>query len=192
MNEVIAEMQQFFAGTSIWVYVFIFLGRMFDVSAATLRIVLINRGERVVGSIVAFFEIIVWVFVTKLVLENALEDPLKFLVYAVAFALGTYVGSWLDDKLALGLSAIHVVVSSEPEAEQLQKLLHDNGYGVTAIDVHGGEDDSRYMFITNVRRKSTQHVIKIINSVCTNAVITISDVKTQKGGYFRTSVVPRK
>ncbi len=180
----LAAIHGFLSGCSVWVYLVIFFGKIAEVSTSTLRMVLINRGERLVGSMVAFIEIIIWLVIASAVLSGANNDVLKLLVYAVAYCAGNYVGSWLDEKLALGLSAIQIVVQTQEEANQVKNALKDKGFGVTAIDVQGIDSAQHYMLITNVRRKMLNFAIKLINNNCENAVITVSDVKTQKGGYL--------
>src|SRR5690554_6864634 len=89
-----------------WIYFLIFFGKIIEVTVATLRMVLINRGERVKGMIIAFFDILLWLIVTGTVLDGYQEDPLRIVAFATAFAVGNYLGSWFEDKLAFGLSSI--------------------------------------------------------------------------------------
>ncbi|MDL2236096.1 DUF5698 domain-containing protein [Christensenellaceae bacterium OttesenSCG-928-L17] len=187
-------MEQFFEAfgqlaqtRSIWIYFIIFFGKLLEVTTSTLRIVLINRGIRVQGSLLAMLEITLWLMITSTVLANFQSDPLKVIVYAAAFGLGNYMGSWLDEKLAFGLSSIQIVVSDPCEANRLCDEMRKAGFGITSIDVHGMEEKPHYMMFTMIRRKLLQEALEIINSVTSNAVITVSDVKVQKGGYLRNS-----
>ena len=84
---------QFLATGTIWVYLVIFLGKIVEVSLGTLRIVLINRGERLIGSLIALIEISLWLIIAGNVLTNYQSDPLKMVAYALAYAMGNYVGS---------------------------------------------------------------------------------------------------
>lgn len=61
-------MLKFLQSDSIWIYFIIFFGKITEVTFATLRIVLINRGERVKGSLVALIEVFLWIYVTGTVL----------------------------------------------------------------------------------------------------------------------------
>ena len=110
MNEFLQAIETFAKGSTIWVYLFIFFGKILEVSFGTLRIVLINRGERTIGSLIAVVEITLWLIVASSVLTGFKEDFLKGIVYAVAFACGNYIGSWLDELLAFGLSSMQVVL----------------------------------------------------------------------------------
>lgn len=96
----------FMSGQNIWVYAFIFFGKILEVSVSTLRIVLINRGIRLVGSLLAVIEIIIWLIVTSTVLNGFQTDPIRIVFYAAAFGMGNFIGSWLDEKLAFGLSLV--------------------------------------------------------------------------------------
>lgn len=175
------------ATTSIWIYLLIFFGKMIEVATSTLRIVLINRGIRALGSLLAILEITLWLIITSTVLTSFRTDPLKMIAYATAFGLGNYLGSWLDEQLAFGLSSIQIVVPDVESAQALCHVLSDNGFGVSQMEVRGKDEEQRYMILTMIRRKLLQEGIALINNTCKSAVITVSDVKVQKGGYLRNS-----
>ncbi|MDL2258654.1 DUF5698 domain-containing protein [Eubacteriales bacterium OttesenSCG-928-K08] len=182
--EVFGELAQ---TTSIWIYLIIFFGKLLEVTTSTLRIVLINRGIRLVGCILAVIEITLWLMITSTVLGNFQSDPLKIVVYAAAFGLGNFLGSWLDEKLAFGLSSVQVVVTDVADAHNISKAMRQSDFGITSMDVHGIDESERYMLITMIQRKRLPKALEIINSVTSNALITVSDVKSQKGGYMRNS-----
>ncbi len=184
MNDVLKLIESFVSGTSVWVYLFIFFGKILEVSLATLRIVLINRGVRSVGSMIAFFEVMIWLILASSVLMGFKEDFLKGIVYGIAFACGNYIGSWLDDLFAFGLSSMQVVLPDMEAARQAESCLRANGFGVTSLDVHGRDND-RAMLIMTMQRKRLQEAISILEHQCNGAVFTVSDIKTQRGGYMQ-------
>ncbi len=177
------------ASTSIWIYLIIFFGKLLEVSTSTLRIVLINRGIRLVGSLLAILEITLWLIITSTVLSSFRTDPLKMLVYAVAFGMGNFLGSWLDERLAFGLSSVQIVVPDMENARTLSEILRDNGFGISSVEVRGIDNNQHYMLWTMIRRKLLKEVLSLITTHCSSAVISVSDVKTQKGGFIRTSPV---
>lgn len=185
MVEFFVALEELAATHSIWIYLIIFFGKLLEVATSTLRIVLINRGIRMLGCILAVVEIVLWLLVTSTVLTSYRTDPLKALVYAIAFGAGVYVGSWLDEKLAFGLSSVQIVVSDICDAHNLCATLRARGYGVTTMDVHGIDDQERYMMVTMIKRKLLHELLHLINQTASSAVITVSDVKVQKGGYLR-------
>jgi uncharacterized protein YebE (UPF0316 family) len=172
----------FLNGDSIWIYVFIFCGKILEVSIATLRIVLISRGERTVGSLVAIVEVALWLVVTGTVLTGFQTDMMKIIVFIVAFAIGNFIGSWLEEKLALGLSQIQVIVHEKEDEDKLAGALREKGFGVTTLEVYGMED-TRYMLLLILKRKLVKETLALIDKTCSNALITIGDVEA-KGGYM--------
>lgn len=185
MKELLDQLSRFTQTQSIWVYVFIFCGKVLEVTVSTLRIVLINRGIRLVGSLIAIIEVTLWVLIVSTVLASVQSDPLKIVVYAVAFGLGNFLGSLLDEALAFGLASIQVVVPDAAIAHELAAILRKKGFGITVMGAQGIDDQNRYMLLLMIRRKSLKEALQTITGACNNAVITVTDVKAQKGGYLR-------
>ena len=154
-----------------------------EVSFSTLRIVLINRGERTVGAFIAIIEITLWLILASSVLAGFQTDFLKGIVYAVAFACGNYIGSWLDELLAFGLSSMQVVLPDMASAKEAEQCLRSKGFGITSLDVHGRDDD-RSMLIMTMQRKRLPEAISTLEEHCNGAVVTVSDIKVQRGGYL--------
>lgn len=107
------------------------------------------------------------------------------LTYAFAFALGNFMGSWLEEQLAFGLCSVQVVVMTREKSESVCNELRKNGFGVTQLTTRGMDDTDRYLILCTLRRKLSHEAIAIIQRVADDAVITVSDVKSQRGGYLR-------
>lgn len=187
MNEFLQAIAAFALGKTVWVYLFIFFGKILEVSFGTLRIVLINRGERTVGAMIAIIEISLWLIVASGVLAGFRDDFLKGVVYAVAFACGNYIGSWLDELLAFGLSSVQVVLPNAQTAKDAEQCLRAKGFGITSLDVHGRDND-HCMLLMTMQRKRLPEVLAWLETNCTGAVITVSDIKTARGGYLEKTV----
>lgn len=174
---------EFLKGDTVWVYLFIFLGKIIEVTIATIRIVLINRGERKKGSIVALIEVSLWIIVTGTVLTGFTQDILKAVLYCLAFALGNYVGSYIEDKIALGLSTVQVI-SEKEYYEQIAAALRENNMAVTAIDGKGQHGDKKILFI-HLKRSRIAEAVKLVNSINNKCVITVTDLRVLKGGFIK-------
>ena len=175
-------MIDFLKSDSIWIYFIIFFGKIIEVTFATLRIVLINRGERTKGSVVAFIEIILWIYVTGTVLTGFTSSPLKVVVFALAFALGNFTGSWLEGKIALGLSTVEIITTDDPAA--LVEILRAHNLGVTVIDGEG-KDGPRKILKVHLKRNRIASTVKLINKHTENCVISVTDLKVIKGGFIK-------
>lgn len=183
MNGFLQAVADFASGTGILVYAFIFFGKLLEVSIGTLRIVLINRGVKAVGAAMAMIEIILWLVVASTVLTGFREDWLKGLMYALAYALGNYLGTILDERLAFGLCSVQAVINDEKDAIRVCAALRRKGFGVTTLDVHGRDDD-HYMLMMTMKRKRVDEAMSAIEELNPGAVISVSDVKSQRHGYL--------
>ena len=84
-------------------YLIIFAAKTIEVSIATVRLVLVNKGERVKGAVLGFIEILIWISLVSSVLNNITDDPFKIIAYAAGFSLGNYLGVSIGLKLQLAL-----------------------------------------------------------------------------------------
>lgn len=174
----------FLTQPSVWVYIFIFVGKIAEVAVSTVRLVLINRGERLKGSIIGFFEVTLWLIVTGTVLAGFQNDIWRCLVFALAFALGNYAGSWIESKLAFGLCSIQVIVPKDEDTDKLVAELRENGFGVTMMEGEG-KTGRREILMLHMKRKRIPAAINLVKSQLCNAVITVNDIKVISGGFIK-------
>ncbi len=167
--------------SGIGLYLVILVLKTIEVSMATLRIVLITKDERIKGAIIGFFEVILWVFLVSTVLTTITEDPFKVVVYALGFALGNYVGSRLENYLAIGTTSIQAIVLKE-HGKELSQMLRNLGFAVTAVDAFGMNFKREILYL-HVPRRKVQDTVKLIKSFQNNVVITVNDIKPMYGGY---------
>lgn len=166
---------------SIVLYLFILIVKVFEVSLATTRIVLITKGEKLQGAIIGFFEVIIWVVLASTVLNDITNDPFKVVIYALGFAVGNYVGSILEQKLGIGTIRVEAIVKSH-DGDELANQIRGEGFAVTVVEGQG-MNFKRHILIMHVPRKRTQDIISLIKESQDNVVITINDVKPIYGGF---------
>ncbi|WP_312699916.1 DUF5698 domain-containing protein [Sedimentibacter sp.] len=165
-------------------YIIIFCAKIIEVSISTIRLVYINKGERVIGACLAFVEILIWLVVVSSVLNNISEDPIKMFIYAIAFSMGNYIGVTIESKIAVGLASIQVVVN-EDTGKMLAEALRDESYGVTIIDGTGKDDSKKSLLFIQLKRKKISDAVKLIKQTAPTAYITINDIKSMVGGYLK-------
>ncbi len=165
----------------VWLYSFIFFGKIIEVAMATVRIVLITKGEKILGATIGFFEVVLWVILAVTILTDITSDPMKVVVYALAFSLGNYYGTIIEDKLALGSVRVEAIVKKSL-AKQMSIDLRAKGYGVTAVDAYG-KDDRKEMIIMHISRKNTKKVIDFLKTYDEQMMITATETRPLYGGY---------
>lgn len=162
-------------------YLTILIAKMIEVSIGTTRIVLITKGERVMGACLGFVEVIIWVIIVSTVLTDVTKDPVKVVVYAIGFGLGNYVGSLIENRIGIGTIRLEAIVMEEHGLD-LANALREEGYAVTMLDGKGMNND-RHVLLLNIKRKKHDSVVEMIKSYQNNVVITINDIKPVYGGY---------
>lgn len=173
---------EFLAGNSIWAYIGIFFGKIIEVTLATLRMVLINRGEKTKGALIGLIESILWIYIVASVAIGIADNPLKAVLYAVAYSIGNYLGAYVESKIALGLSTIQVITAEN--TSDLLTVLRANNLAVTVIEAGGMNGPNKILEI-HLKRKRITPTVKLINKNIPNCVIAVSDVKILRGGYIR-------
>lgn len=164
-------------------YVLIFLAKTIEVSITTIRIVYVNRGQRVKSALLGFVSSILLITIVGSVVYGLAEDPFKIVAYASGFTLGNLLGVYLESKIAIGLSSIHVVVDEEM-GYKLAMILRDHELGVTIIDGVGKDDNKKSLLSIELKRKKIPKIVKLIKQTDPHAFISINDVTSTFGGYF--------
>jgi uncharacterized protein YebE (UPF0316 family) len=158
----------------------IFLARLTDVSMGTMRQILIYRGRRKIASFSAFFEIMIWIIaVSRVVTTSA---PFYYMIaYGLGFASGNYLGSYIEEKIALGYLFAYIVPK---RTSDLVNKLREAGFGVTVM--HGsGSMGTHPVYNILFRRKDGQRLVDIIKEHDEEAFYTLMDVRSERGGYIR-------
>lgn len=167
----------------IWDYLFIFFARVTDVSIGTLRLMLMVRGRRWLASVLSFFEVGVWLLALTRVLSN-LDNPWKMLVYCLGFATGVYVGQWIEELLALGVSSAQVIPRSAEAAQALRDALRQEGFGVTTLMGEGRQGPRMVLLVTSPRR-GIPRLLEIIRRYDDHAFVTVIDTRASLGGHMQ-------
>lgn len=167
------------------IYLAIFLGRIIDVSIGAVRTNLMVRGYKALAAILAFVEVSVWLIVSSNVLTDIAKDPLKAIVYSLGFATGFYVGGMIEEKLAIGMSKIHIVVEDKYVSYLIDKLKSAN-FGVAPVEI--GHDVNRHILLVFTKRKRTNECVKLVKEIQEDAVVVISDVRSVMGGFIKSKL----
>jgi len=162
----------------------IFSLKIVEVAICTLRIILISKGYRKEGTILSFIEVLLWVFIASKVLVGMFEAPIKAVVYSIAFSVGVFMGSVIENYIAMGRVLIQTIISKENSAP-LVNALRQKGYAVTTMNAQGRDSEKTVLMIF-ANRKGNEELIKEIHNLDSSAMIITNDVSTLKGGTIST------
>jgi len=158
----------------------IFLARRCDVTLGTLRNVFISKGLRNVVPILGFCEVTIWLLSIKQIMQH-LDNPLCYIAFAGGFAMGTYVGLFVEKRLAIGMQVLRIIINqdAQPFIEMLQKA----NFGVTVIDGHGSKGPVK-IILTIIKRKDFDFIRELIKQTNPQAFYSIEDVRVASQGVF--------
>lgn len=112
----------------------IFCSRVADVSVGTIRIVFVSRGNKVIAPLLGFVEVLIWLLAIGNIMQN-LDNPPAYLAFAGGFAMGNFVGLWIEQRLAVGLLAMRIITRTRASA--LIEALRERGFRVVSVKGHG-------------------------------------------------------
>lgn len=168
----------------------IFFGRICDVSLSTLRIVFISKGEKLLAAGIGFCEVFIWVVIISQVLSRT-SEMISFVAYAAGFSAGTYIGLYIEQRLALGFLKYRVFTLRN--GMELLKLLNKAGFGSTLV--HGEGSVTEIDIIeTVINRNDAKKVEKILENFDPKAFCLVEDIRAKQLGIFskRQSLAQRK
>lgn len=170
-----------YIGTDVfnWIIVplLIMCARIFDVSLGTVRIILIGKGYKNVAPIVGFFEILVWIIAVSQIMQH-LDRWLYYIAYATGYALGTFIGMKLENKLSLGQVVVRIITASD--STDIIDCFKENNYNFTTVEATGKFGPVKIIFMITQRHLLNQ-IIKLIEEHNSNSFYSVEDVRYVKG-----------
>ncbi len=177
-------MQESFFQTGIFQWgilpLLIFMARVTDMSMDTMRIMLLSRGQKILAPLIGFVQVLIWLAVIQQIFLN-LSNIFCYLAYAGGFAVGTYAGMMIEERIAIGFQVLRVI--TRMEGAELIAFLRKEGYGVTVVDGCGTNGKVNLIY-TIVKRSEIGKVIGLVNQFNPKAFYTIEDVKFVNEGIF--------
>ncbi|WP_411503623.1 DUF2179 domain-containing protein [Brevibacillus centrosporus] len=164
-----------------WEFVLIIIGiNILYVSFFTLRLLMVIKGYRFLASIIAMVEVFVYLKGLGLVLDN-LDNPVNLAAYCIGWGLGVFVGSKIEEFLALGYVTLQVVVDSVDL--ELPDKLRQCGFGVTSW-VAEGRDGQRLMMQVLTKRTNEKKLWNHIYEIAPKAFVISLEPKQLRGGFW--------
>lgn len=158
---------------TILIYIGIFIFKAIEEALRTLHIIVVSNGKKWLGAIVQFFVAIIWLIVTGTVIVDIREDPLKVVFYALGSLIGSYLGSLIEEKIALGYIELTVETDSEISNNLITELKNKK-YNIKTLP---GNKDNTELVIIIIPRKKSNEVINTIRKFDKESEIITETVK---------------
>ena len=152
-------------------YFLIFMAKVIENTLGTLRLIIVANGKKVFGAILQGIIAIIWAISAGIVIVDVNKDILKIVFFALGSLVGSYIGSLIEEKIALGSSIITSIIN-EKDALLIIRTLRKKRYVVSTINI----DNKKRTIAIMVHRKRIKNVSNIIKKIDNNAVIIAQSI----------------
>ncbi len=127
---------------------------------ATLKSILMAKNIMNPVYIISFIDAMIFTTImSKVTSSNGLPFTIA---YALGRTAGVYIGSKIEDKLALGILEVDIFLNDKNKVMELSNKLRDTGYTVNNFIVGGNNGDRRYQIEVIIKRKELKILEDII------------------------------
>jgi uncharacterized protein YebE (UPF0316 family) len=162
-------------------FLLIVAARITDMTLDTIRTASIVQGRRMFAAVLGFFQSVIYVLAIAKVLLN-MDHPIYALAYGLGFALGTFLGITIEQRLAFGLQVASLFTKKGAE---LAKALILAGYRVAKVQGHSRDGDVTILYV-EVPRKQTRKLISEAAAIDETCFCVVNDVKA--AGFAKRSL----
>ena len=137
-----------------------------------------NKGKPVFGALLGFIESAIWIVAISQVIQD-LNDPFLIFGYALGFAAGTIMGSYIENTIAIGDIVVRIFVPKDCDSEKVAEQLRTNGLGVTIINGEGMQGEVTIAWCVTPRKR-LKEVMKIVSEITPDAYVTTEPTNPTK------------
>lgn len=156
--------------------------KIVEITIQSLKTCMMVKGQRLKAAGLGLVECTIWGLVISTIIGTLGDNLFLLAFYCVGYATGLFLGSTLENKIALGTSNLELIANDD-STEKITDYLTSRGMGYTVFAGHGSTDKMNMIFIV-LPRKETPKTLKAIRKVCDNKVFVVaSEVSKYAGGY---------
>ena len=156
--------------------------KIVEISIQSLKTCMMVRGQRLKAAALGFLECAIWGLVISTIISTLGDNLFLLFFYCMGYAVGLFLGSTIENKIALGTSNLELIANDDSTAK-ITAYLKSVNKGYTVFEGHGSVDKMNMIFIV-IPRKEMPPILKDIRSACDNKVFVVaSEVSKYAGGY---------
>lgn len=167
----------------------IFFARVTDVTLGTLRTIAVVNGRSITASVLGLFEVSIWITVITQVMQR-LDNPWNMVGWALGFAMGNFVGIFIERRLALGHLVVRVL--SRERSGEVAGALRAFGQRVTEFTGHDPDGEVALLYLV-ISRGELGRITSAVRAIDGESVIVSEDARgfeaavrptvTHRGGW---------
>ena len=156
--------------------------KIVEISIQSLKTCMMVKGQRVKAAALGFLECAIWGLVISTIIGTLGDNLFLLLFYCLGYAMGLFLGSTIENKIALGTSSLQLIADDE-NTGVITAYLDAHGRGYTVFEGRGSKDKMNMIFIV-LPRKEASRTLREIRRACDYKVFVVaSEVCKYAGGY---------
>ncbi len=158
----------------------IFVLRLINNAVSTVRLVVLNRDQRVLATVLAVLESLIFAVSLGPVLAD-LGNLLNLAAYCGGYAIGGYLGQVIEARFVTAFMTVNVIVPGR--AHEIAEHLRQLGFGVTETV---GEGASGVVMLRSVvKRQDVSDLLHFVRQDNPNAFVTVEEARAVQRGWLR-------
>ena len=156
--------------------------KIVEITIQSLKTCMMVKGQRLKAAGLGLVECAIWGLVVSTIIGTLGDNLFLLAFYCVGYATGLFLGSTIENKIALGTSNLELIASDE-STEIITEYLKERNKGYTVFEGKGSTDKMNMIFIVIPRREAPR-MLREIREACNNKVFVVaSEVSKYAGGY---------
>ncbi len=156
--------------------------KIIEITIQSLKTCMMVKGQRLKAAGLGFVECTIWGLVISTIIGTLGDNLFLLFFYCIGYATGLFLGSTIENKIALGTSNLEIIANAE-STEKITAYLKERSMGYTVFEGHGSTDKMNMIFIV-LPRKEAPRVLRELRRECDNKLfVAVSEVSKYAGGY---------
>lgn len=156
------------------IYFLIFIAKIVENTLSTLRLIVVSNGKKKLGAFLQGLIAIVWVISTGIVIVDINKDLLKIVFFCLGSLVGSYLGSLIEEKIALGSNMVLSIIDKS-FINIIQDKLNNEEYHTTLLSCL---DEKKCLLLIMVKRKHISYILNEIKQIDKNAIVISEKART--------------
>lgn len=159
----------------------IFVLRLINNAISTVRLVVLNRDQRALATVLAVLESLIFAVSLGPVLAD-LGNLLNLAAYCGGYAIGGYLGQVIEARFVTAFMTVNIIMPGR--AREIAEHLRERGFGVTET-IGEGASGVVTMLRSVVKRQDVSDLLHIVRQEHPNAFVTVEEARAVQRGWLR-------
>jgi uncharacterized protein YebE (UPF0316 family) len=158
----------------------IFVVRVLSIAISTVRVLIMGRGNALFVAMLAFTEALAFAITFGQVATN-LDNLWNLGAYSLGFAVGTWVGTQIEERFIKGYSTVTVI--SMGKSLPIVEAIRAAGFGATRTSGEGSHGTVGLVHAV-VQKRDAGRIAEMVEDIDPKAFMTVEETRRVSRGFL--------